>query len=216
MKQILFFAFLLLQLTAFAQEDKINWIRQEYNRIATHITEGEKSSFSDANIGRHKLQLQTIVPAIGIQNTTVAFYYYSVDTCEGEYLDFLAKVVVTFSIAASSEFYIEYVYNKKEALIFSFLKANGMTCGEQRFYLSDNKLIKIKSNAGKNCLEDEFTEVFKDYERNNNFTLEDQKKFNEVLRKGNEYATIFHALIKCDNLEKSTSHISGDDMPRDQ
>ncbi len=200
MKRILFlslFVPLLGFFPVFGSEAKVQEIRNRYNAISEKIEQEE--------LLHHEISFKTLVPGIGFQFTTIRFYYeFLQDDETGETLESpLIKITLDYMIAASVSFYIEYLFNDAEELIFHYLKAEGLECGEKRFYFDQEKLIKIKiSSLGEECVESEAGYIYEDYERTKDFSVEDYVKAKKIVKKAQSYSEFFDEMEKIEQSDK--------------
>jgi len=151
--------------------------------------------------GTHSVTLNTVLPAIGLQTTTVRFVYESrqVDPRRDPYLleRRLVKTVVRYNIAASVEYTIEYLYDEKERLVFHFRQERSRTPepDEKRFYFREGKLLRVDvrhndgrsrevKGAGKSAL-----------------SRRDREEGNEVYSKGAAYLRHFRTLVELEKMK---------------
>lgn len=200
MKRILCLVVLVPLMGAFplsGSESKIKEIRNRYHAINEKMEQEE--------LLHHEIAFKTLVPGIGFQFTTVRFYYeFLQDDETGETLESpLIKVTLDYMIAASVSIYIEYVFNDAEELIFHYLKAEGMECGEKRFYFDQEKLIKVKVNSlGEECIESGAGYIYEDYERTKDFSIEDYAKAKKIVKKARGYTEFFDEMQMIEQSDK--------------
>jgi hypothetical protein len=164
-----------------------------------------KKDIEDGNLLIHSLSLRTMIPGIGGQTTKVNFYYLSVQKEESiEMLPpVLRKITSEYSVAASVTFKFEYVFDKSSDLVFFFKKVDGYECGEERYYFSKSKPVKIKIDPGKSdCIGDEATKNFKALDKTGVFTAAQLKNAKAISDKSKKYKNIFDALVKFEQIEK--------------
>ena len=128
---------LFFQLSAAAEDQRILEIRHIYNEITERETLGE-------NI--HSVTYKNIMPGTGYQNRIVAFFHDDDRNLEGQPGDIrqnLRKVTVDYNISAVL-FHAEYLFSKEGELLFHYMKDEGFTGGERRFYFYNGELIRVK------------------------------------------------------------------------
>jgi hypothetical protein len=180
-----------------SSEAKIQEIRERYNAIAIGI--------EHEGLLHHEIAFKTMVPGIGLQFTTIRFFYEFLQEGEtGEILRSpLIKMTLDYMIAASVSIYIEYFFNEAEEVIFYYLRAEGYECGEKRFYFDNEKLIKVKTNSlGEECIESNAGYVFEDYESTQDFSIEDYAKAKEIVKKAQKYVKFFDEMQRIEKLDK--------------
>jgi hypothetical protein len=142
---ILFAAFVYLgssDVSAQANDSRIDRIRNAYRQVNDQIAESEKSpEFAsifviELEVNKHNAPY----PAVGVFTSTARFYYTFGDREKNAYPDRLLKVVVTTRRAARAE-NAEYLYDPAGKLIFAFEKTDD---AERRFYFDINKLIRYQ------------------------------------------------------------------------
>jgi hypothetical protein len=181
----------------FSEDLRIENIRERSFSISKSIENDE--------VLYHTMNLTTLVPGIGYQNTNILFYYEFFQEEETiEVYESLAKITIDYNIAASAMFYIEYLFDEKEQLIFHYYRAGGYECGERRHYFDKEKLIKAKSNPlVEDCVDSEFTTEYEYYERMENFTEEDLENGQKIMKKAKEYKKMFEHIVEIEQLDKS-------------
>lgn len=190
------FVLLVVMSTLGGSPAKIKEIRERYNAVSELIEHEELLC--------HEIVFKTLVPGIGYQFTNTRFYYEFLQNGEtGEILESpLIKITMDYSIAASVHFYIEYLFDESENVVFYFLKAQGAECGEQRFYFDEGKLIKVKCNPLDECDESEAGYIYKEYERTADFSIEDHARAKKLINKAREYVAFFDEMGKIEGLDK--------------
>ncbi|MCP4137014.1 MAG: hypothetical protein GY754_38960 [bacterium] len=162
------------------------------------------NSITEDSGNTHEIKLNTMMPAIGLQTTTIRFIYFSMqaDAEKDPYMlkRTLAKVIVEYNISASMKYHIEYLYNEKGRLIFYFYKVTGGENREERCYFFKNRLIKIKVNPLKN--EEGITDSSPRFNRTKNFTKKDRKKASRAVGKANKYRKTFTNLVSVEHIDK--------------
>jgi len=128
-----------------AKPDRIENIRKLYKKAGELECETGCEQFSN------KIILNTMVPGIGLQTTVISFTYTSIQKApeDDPYLlaYILHKVTVTYNIAASEKYRLEYLYDEKEEPVFYYWKRErplDNTIDEKRYYFQDQKLIMAK------------------------------------------------------------------------
>ena len=189
--------FLLLSTIVFSQDSRIEEIRER----STFISE----SIENDELLIHMMNLRTLVPGIGFQNTNILFYYeFLQDDETNEVLEPpLVKITIDYMIAASVGIYIEYLFDAKEKLIFHYYRAEGYECGERRYYFDKEKLIKIKSNPlEEECVDSDLTIEYEYYERSGNFSNNDLKEADRIVKKAHGYKEMFDHIVEIEQLDK--------------
>jgi hypothetical protein len=199
MKRTLFLTLLipLLVLPVSGSETKIKEIRDRYNEISVKIEHEE--------LLHHEIAFKTLVPGIGLQFTTMRFFYEFLQDGEtGEILkSSLIKITFDYMIAASVGLYVEYLFNDAEEVIFYYLRAEGQECGEKRFYFDNEKPVKVKINSlGEKCIEDNAGYIFENYDRTSDFSTEDYAKAKQIVDRAQEYVMFFSKMQKIEKLDK--------------
>jgi hypothetical protein len=175
---------------------RIDEIRKIYKQ-ATQMEESGEVFY------KHKVELNTMMAAIGLQTTTIIFIYTSsqTDPEEDPYLleHRLWKIVVEYNIASAMEYHIEYLYNDKALPVFFFWQEkyiNGNVIGEKRLYFHSKKLIKTIMNykdGGGNK---------KKYTTASDFLPEDVSLARYTIKKGLDYKELFELLVSAENWDK--------------
>lgn len=189
-----------------AQNTKVDNIIKLCKSIDEKI--GDEDVFSGYLI--HTIHLSSMRRAIGLQNTTVKFYYeQQSDTLieEGENTRFVdiykppVKIMIEYNISASQNIKAEYYPNEKGKLIYYHYLSKGMyTSGEEFYYFENDKLIKIKSaELGS---DNEVLEKYKNFEREKEFTKDDLKKSKKILKNWDDYKKMFDQMIYVEKLDK--------------
>lgn len=194
---LVLFAFVPVTLPLPGSEAKVLEIRERYRAISQKIEHEE--------LLHHEIVFKTLVPGIGLQFTTMRCYYEFLQDGEtGEVLESpLIKVTLDYMIAASVSFYIEYVFDEAEEVIFYYLRAEGAECGERRFYFDDEKLIKVKSNSlGEACNEGDAGYIYEEYEKTKQFNAEDYARGKQIVKKAAAYTAFFHEMGKVEQVDK--------------
>ncbi|MBN1797915.1 MAG: hypothetical protein JW822_05040 [Spirochaetales bacterium] len=190
----LFFIVLILCATAFlpfyniAADQRLDKIRELYNKIQELDCGDACAHF------RHEIVYNTMFPAIGLQTTAVQFFYYSgqVDPETDPYLlsHMLMKVKVTYNIAASAYYTIEYLYDEQGDLVFYYwMEEQAEAQGEKRFYFHNKKLIKVIVDC--NPWDGDPVK----YEDVKNFKAEDVREAASLVQKALDYKKLFETLI---------------------
>jgi hypothetical protein len=158
----------------------------------------------------HTINYRSNRRAIGLQLTTVKFYYEQPGDSpvenehQSDFSDIYkppVKIKVEYNIAASQNIKIEYYYNEKGELVYYYFLTKGeYTNGEGNYYFEKNKPIKIKYAAldeGKIVLE-----KYKTFEKDSEFTKDDILNVKKILNKANDYKKMFDQLIYIEKLDK--------------
>jgi hypothetical protein len=117
----------------------IQSIRARYQEVMNEVQEG-RSFFL-------KLTDSKVVPVIGQQTTEIKMYY--VDTNrqgeEGSFQPVLQFVTVDFSVAASENDHLEYLFGSNGRLLFHLIRVAGYDCRETRLYFDAGKLVRLSA-----------------------------------------------------------------------
>ncbi len=189
MKAVLLFSVFLGFLNISAQETALKKIKERYYQVNAD------------NYQTHIVELNTMQAAIGLQTTQLVFYYYSwqTDAEESAYeLDYqLVKIEVSYNIAASMDYKIEYLFDDNEELIFYLKKVAGeWENSALRYYLDKNKLIKVISKG----TNEEGKTI--DYTSIKNFKQDDINSIKLCILNSTNYLNFFNELIKVEKLDK--------------
>lgn len=144
MKKLLSMVLLLFLFSGvLAAVDSISFIKKLY-RQATAL---EKEQHC-----RHEIVFNSMLPAVGLQTTTVRFVFQSgqknseVDPYLMEYD--LKKVSASWNVAASAQYTHEYLYDSRGNLIFFYSKRDdGRGSEEKRYYFKNRKLIRLMATG---------------------------------------------------------------------
>ncbi len=190
MKTTIFSLLFLFQLNMItAQESALKKIKDLYYKANTD------------NYQTHKLSMNTMQAAVGLQTTETVFFYNSWQSNpeESPYkLNYkLVKIEVSYNISASMDYKIEYLLDENEKLVFYFKKAEGMWENSSlRYYYNKDKLIKVIS---KNTNENGENQ---DYTNTNNFKQNDVNSAKQNTDKSKKYLAFFYQMIKVEGLDK--------------
>lgn len=185
------FLYLLIIKSPVHSDPRIHKIQQLYRETAKLECRSGCEKF------RHEIKLHTMLPAIGLQNTHIIMYYQSaqLNPEKDPYLFSykLKKISVSYNISASATFYMEYLYNEEENVVFFFWQEENPSQKEsKRFYLHDNKLIKIIVTY------DQQSKDKTNYTTVKNFKTSDLQKSRKILAKGKKYRNLFYRLIEAE------------------
>lgn len=208
-KIIAYFVFYLVALNLQAQQEAIQNIKEQYYAVKENIKTAESE-----NIGHvHTVETSTMVPGVGLQNTVIKFFYDSREhpDCEAYYLDILRLVSIEYQIAASMNYYMEYLFSTNEVLMFQYTKAEGMEAYEERYYFDKDTLIKLKIAPLKTEATTGATQEVKD--KSNNFSAEEEAAGSLLQKNAQRYKELFYRIVAADNLEKGTHHVSRTQKP---
>jgi hypothetical protein len=170
-------------------QNKIEEIRKTYNTISSQIENKE--------LAYHEMILNEVIPGTGEKTTHIKFYYKEMYNEDGNSSHSLSKVIVTYNVAASIDFYLEYVFNQNQKLIFHYSKATGYECIESRYYFSNEDLIKMVSqNPKSGCIDEDYTKVDSSLTENFGDLYLKQSKAAKLKAKG--YLNIFSTIKKID------------------
>jgi hypothetical protein len=146
---------------------------------------------------RHTVTYNTMLPAVGLQTTTLTFYYLS-DQADPEGDPYLltrelVKVKVTYNVAASAFYSIEYLYDNQGAPMFYYWKEETNDApGEKRYYFSGGALIRAAvdyhdQNGRKST-----------YVQDRDFSREDVTAAGAVLKQASDYKKLFDTLLQAE------------------
>jgi hypothetical protein len=169
-------------------DERIDKIRELYQRIQELDCGDVCAHF------KHEIVYNTMLPAIGLQTTAVQFFYFSgqLDPETDPYLltHELKKVKVTYNIAASAYYTIEYLYDENGDLVFYYWREEtAFEQNEKRFYFYNKKLLKVAMD---------YTPWEGDrvkYEDVKNFKKEDVQEATWLMQRALDYKTLFETLI---------------------
>ncbi|OQY02748.1 MAG: hypothetical protein B6I20_06560 [Bacteroidetes bacterium 4572_117] len=153
------------------------------------------------NYQSHTVKMNTMQAAIGLQTTDVVFYYdsWQIDPDESSYkLAYrVVKIEVSYNIAASANYKIEYLLNDDENLVFYFKKVEGAYENlSLRYYLDKNKLIKaISKNIAENGKSEEYSDM-------KNFKQADIDFAKQYIQKSKKYIAFFNEMIILESIDK--------------
>ena len=190
MKKIIFlFVAILTANTFFAQNADINKTREIYNAA------------NETNLQVHNLELNSMLPAIGLQTTSVKFLF-DAEQANPEKDPFLmntrlVKVEITYNISSHTEHFMEYLFNEEGYLIFHFERAKGMLENfENRYYFNDESLIKV---IHKETLE---SGEINSYTSSSDYKKDDLKTARISVDKGGYLTRLFEKMIEIERLMK--------------
>lgn len=191
MKTIFSFIILLIVFNVNAQEDAINKIRALYAQVNNE----------DAGYETHRVELNTMQAAIGLQTTKIEFRYLAFqsnpeeDPTKLEY--HVAKISVSYNISGGMEYHIEYLFDDYENLVFYYKKAEGAWENyEYRYYFKDASLIKvIIKSVNETGLKLDYTDTQK-------FKDKDLKYAKDCRQKAKKYLLFFSNLTSIEYLDK--------------
>lgn len=208
MKKFIFYLVLFFLITSFlqAQNTNVDKIKNFCKSIDEKI--GDEEDFRGYLI--HTIKFVSNRPAIGIQTTTIKFYYEQQDNKliekngTTEFVDIYkqpAKVVIEYNIAASQNIKIEYYPNEKGKLIYyHYLTKGAYTNGEEFYYFENEKPIKIKSTELSSDYE--VLEKYKNFDREKDFTKDDLKKCEKIIKNWEDYKKMFEQMIYIEKVDK--------------
>lgn len=146
----------------------------------------------------HEIRLNTMLPAVGLQTTTIKMYYTSsrVKPEKDPHLlsRSLHKVVVEYNISAGAFYHMEYLYDDKEKPVFHFREQKTVADEKdtKRYYFSGSNLIQVimdyHSPDG---------ELIR-YTSTDHFKSDVIRESRDILIKGENYRALFHTLIKAE------------------
>jgi hypothetical protein len=191
----------------FAQESKVDKINKYCKSINENIKDdGEYYS----GYWVHTINFSSNRRAIGLQLTTVKFYYEQPrdslveNEQQSDIVDVYkppVKIKIEYNIAASQNIKIEYYYDEKGELVYyNYLTKGAYTNGEGNFYFENNKPVKIKYaplDEGKEVLE-----KYRKLEKDSDYNKDDLNNVKKILSKANDYKKMFDQLIYIEKLDK--------------
>ncbi len=186
---VIFLLFLFQLVNITAQESALKKIKDLYYKANAD------------NYQSHMVSLNTMRAAIGLQTTKINFYYESeqANPDESSYkLDYhLVKIVVSYNVAASMDYRIEYLFDENENLVFYFRKAEGMWENSTlRYYLDKNELIKVDSKSINELGESV------GYTSLKNFKQADINIIKQYIEKSKKYLAFFNQMIEIESFDK--------------
>lgn len=211
MNKILFTLFLFISIPFFAlysQNNSVIEIDKYVDKLNSDIA-SENGGYG--NYFTHKINFESIVRAIGRQNTEVKFYYTQPEEEAlegGNHLEFKLKylpppkITVNYNIAASQDVAIEYYYRKGNLVLYHCISKGAYYCVEEKYYFENEKLIKIKVTSLAECKDKETLETRTPFERTDNFSKTDLKVSGKYMRNSVEYKKIFYNLVELEKLDK--------------
>jgi hypothetical protein len=189
-----------------AQDSKVDDIIKYCKSIDANIDEENYYN----GYWMHTINYRSNCRAIGLQITTVKFYYEQPrdslveNDKQSDFLDIYkppVKIKVEYNIAASQNITIEYYYNEAGKLVYyHFLTKGDYRCGEGNYYFRNDKPVKIKFqplDEGKEVLE-----KFQSIEKDSEFTGQDIITIKKILNKADDYRKMFDRLIYIEKLDK--------------
>ncbi|MBN1533982.1 MAG: hypothetical protein JXA20_15030 [Spirochaetes bacterium] len=174
------------------QDGRIGRIRALYQEAQS------LENFGDAFF-RHEITLNTNYPGIGLQTTAIRFIYFprQVDPENNPYLltRTLKKAVVTYNIAASVHYTIEYLYDSSEQPVFYYWSEElSSATNQKRYYFHGGRLIQIIADYSKDGTPVKYT-------RRKGFTREERESAAEVMKKAASYRSLFRQLVAIERLK---------------
>jgi hypothetical protein len=202
MKKTFTFCLLLtFAFSAFSQEEVIIRIREEYEKYSKFIEDLQQGN-SNNYISPFSIKTTQIRPGLGPVTIEMTYYFDENEKySEPDHMDeperegIIRKVIYTESMPSFTE-YREFFYDPKGNFLFYYMKITGYTCGENRLYFNNLKLIKIKSNP----INDAETEVMvtrklADFTRyTGKFTKEDLILEKAITKQAANYKNVFRNL----------------------
>ncbi|MCF6242914.1 MAG: hypothetical protein L3J74_16420 [Bacteroidales bacterium] len=147
------------------------------------------------------MKLNTMQAAIGLQTTKIEFRYtaFQSNPEEAPYgLEYsLAKINVWYNISDGMEYYIEYLFDENQNLIFYYRRAIGKWENYQyRYYFNEGKLIKvIIKSINEMGLKLDYTDT-------GNFKTKDIEYAKKCFSNAKEYIDFFHIMTDIEYLDK--------------
>ncbi len=149
----------------------------------------------------HTATMNTILPAIGLQTTTIRFLYESrqINARTDPYLleRRLIKTTVRYNIAASVHYTIEYLYDDQEQPVFFFWQEKSMQpeSDEKRIYFHNGKIfmtnMRYHDSGG----------AFVRYIRTGGFSRNEKKQGNSAFMKAKQYLRHFRFLVELEHIK---------------
>lgn len=180
---------LLLAAPPAAAKDPLAPIRARYEWAEAQEKEGGLESV--------RTEIQTTKPGIGPQRRELRFSFSSEHGEKGATYE-LVRVSVDYHVAASVQVHLEYLFDPSGKLVFHYRKATGMECGERRYYLEGERLIRLRSTGAGECLDDASRHPTLD--KGSAFSKEEQKEAAALVREAAVYRAGFAQFLKLDEL----------------
>lgn len=142
----------------------------------------------------HQVTLKTMLAAVGLR-TTVIRLVNSADQVDPQKDPYwlkhsLHKVTVSYNIAASVDYTIEYLYDEKEEPVFHYWREkNAVRVEEKRFYFHQGKLIKVIMDYHTDAGEPVSYTMIK------GFSGKDLAEGKSILSKAASYRKLFRSLV---------------------
>lgn len=146
-------------------DDRIEKIRALYKDAQELACENEDECGGTV----HRLRMATTLPAIGLQVTDVRFYHTSWQAAperDPYLMDSALKMVsVTYNIAGSVTFLIEYLYDEKGEPVFYYRQEKSgygekPVVSEKRYYFQNGRLIRVvRGDSGDESAPRTFTQL---------------------------------------------------------
>lgn len=160
-------------------DSRIEAIRSRYNQ-ALEIEQGGLNY-------HHDIVLNTMLPAVGLQTTKIRFIYTSEQASPEKDPYLLTRklhlVRVTYNVAASAQFHMEYLFDDRERPIFYFEQEKREdSIKEKRLYFGKGVLIRIIDSG-----------------RSPGAAListEDHREARSIVRRAEEYLRFFRNLVR--------------------
>jgi hypothetical protein len=192
---------LALAFSTFSQEEVVKKIREEYEKYTKVIEELQQGN-SNNFISPFNIKTTQVRPGLGPVTIEMTYYFDEKEKySEPDHMDvpkhegIIRKVVYTESMPSFTE-YREFFYDPKGNFLFYYMKTNGYTCGENRLYFNNLKLIKIKSNPIDDAeTEGMVTTKLPDYTRYaGKFTKDDLITEKAIIKQASHYKNVFRNL----------------------
>jgi len=160
-----------------------------------------QDAITDTRPYYHTITLRSMLPAVGLQTTTIQFRYSSMqaepeggDPYRMEYS--LHMVTVDYNIAARIRHHFEYLYDEREKIVFHYHRVSGSVKAERRYYFHGERLIKAIVNAHDDNGSPE------KYTRTSTFSQSDVNSAKRILRNATEYQEMFRQLLRVERVDK--------------
>lgn len=198
------FLFLAFFSSVYSQGNKVDLINKQCEEINKNIEENYGYYLT------YSLLLQSNLRAIGIQNTSIKFFYTQPEDSivekngETEFINIYKpplKIKVQYNIAASQDVTVEYYLDKDGNLIYyTYLTTGLYTNGKEQYYFEKNIPVKIKTEAIDG--ETEVLEKYLFYEKESDFTESDLENANKIIGKKNSYFDLFSKIPAIEKIDK--------------
>ena len=189
----IFHIFCLFSVTA--EDQRILAIQRIYNEIRERETLEAGGEVVGGNT--HSVTYKNIMPGTGYQNRIVAFFHDDdQDQHPGDIKQHLRKVTVDYNISAV-RFHAEYLFSREGELLFHYMKDEGFTGGERRFYFYKGRLIRVKINP----MTESDGGPFARYEASQSFSKTALELAEDIEEKAISHRKFFRLLLQFQHIE---------------